>query len=150
MQLIRSIGAVPQYNKDKFGCAGICSLIIDVSMSFVPTLPRWELAAENIAVKIRWIGVLVGYLFVNLGPSDASRPVLNSILALGTVFTIADTAFSLKGGGWYKDLYSSGSKSEGGGSSKPASDAPAAATPSPSTGGTAPSHATNKKPDSKT
>lgn len=49
-------------------------------------------------------------------------------------------SFQLKGGGWYKDLYSS-SKSEGGGASKPASDAPAAATPSPSTGGAAPSHA---------
>ncbi len=51
-------------------------------------------------------------------------------------------SFQLKGGGWYKDLYS-GSKSEGGGSSKPASDAPAATTPSPSTGGAAPSHAAN-------
>lgn len=50
-------------------------------------------------------------------------------------------SFQLKGGGWYKDLYSSSSKSEGGGASKPASEAPAAATPSPSTGGSAPSHA---------
>src|SRR5256885_11548645 len=50
-------------------------------------------------------------------------------------------SFQLKGGGWYKDLYSSASKSDGGGSSKPASEASPAATPSPSTGGTAPSHA---------
>ena len=50
-------------------------------------------------------------------------------------------SFQLKGGGWYKDLYSSGSKSEGSGTSKPSSDASAAATPSPSTGGSAPSHA---------
>ena len=50
-------------------------------------------------------------------------------------------SFQLKGGGWYKDLYSSGSKSEGGGTSKPSSDASPAATPSPSTGGNAPSHA---------
>ena len=61
-------------------------------------------------------------------------------------------SFQLKGGGWYKDLYSSGSKSDGGSTSKPSSDAPAAATPSPSTGGGAPSHAANKsdppkKPD---
>ena len=33
---------------------------------------------------------------------------------------------------------------DGGGTSKPASDAPAAATPSPSTGGSPPSHAPNK------
>src|SRR6266540_1006424 len=30
-------------------------------------LSRWELAAENIAVKIRWFGILFGYLLVNLG-----------------------------------------------------------------------------------
>jgi putative FmdB family regulatory protein len=49
-------------------------------------------------------------------------------------------SFQLKGGGWYKDLYSSSSKADAG-SSKPTSDAPAAATPSPSTGGAPPSHA---------
>jgi two-component system, NtrC family, sensor kinase len=58
---------------------------------------RWELAAENIAVKIRWIGVLVGYLAVNLGPVVEHRPVLNAILALGAAYTIIDTAFSLRG-----------------------------------------------------
>ena len=57
---------------------------------------------------------------------------------------ISATSFHLKGGGWYKDLYSSGTKSDGGGTSKPSSDAPAAATPSPSTGGSPPSHAPNK------
>ena len=54
-------------------------------------------------------------------------------------------SFQLKGGGWYKDLYSSASKSDSG-SSKPASDAPAAATPSPSTGGSPPSHAPASNP----
>lgn len=54
-------------------------------------------------------------------------------------------SFQLKGGGWYKDLYSS-SKAEGGGTSKPSSDAPAASTPSPSTGGAAPSHAPSSTP----
>ena len=63
---------------------------------------------------------------------------------------ISRTAFSLKGGGWYKDLYSSTkpesksseSKSDGGGSSSssdsgssstPASSTPAPSTPAPST-----------------
>jgi len=54
-------------------------------------------------------------------------------------------SFQLKGGGWYKDLYSSSSKSDSG-SSKPSSDAPAAATPSPSTGGSPPSHAPSSTP----
>ena len=67
-------------------------------MSAVPlSAPRRELAAENIAVKMRWIGVLVGYLSVNLGPADPYTPVLNAILALGAIFTLADTAFSLRG-----------------------------------------------------
>ncbi len=58
-------------------------------------------------------------------------------------------SFQLKGGGWYKDLYSSESKSSpSAGTSAPSSDAPAAATPSPSTGGAPPSHAPDKsKPD---
>ncbi len=59
--------------------------------------PRWELAAENIAVKMRWIGVLVGYLFVNLSPSIEHRSTLNAILALGAAYTGVDTAFSLRG-----------------------------------------------------
>ena len=54
-------------------------------------------------------------------------------------------SFQLKGGGWYKDLYSSSSKADAG-TSKPSSDAPAAATPSPSTGGAPPSHAPSKTP----
>ena len=54
-------------------------------------------------------------------------------------------SFQLKGGGWYKDLYSSGGSSSGG-SSKPSSDASPAATPSPSTGGAAPSHAASPAP----
>lgn len=62
-----------------------------------PILPRWELAAENIAVKMRWIGVLVGYLAVNIGPIVEHRPILNAILALGAVYTMIDTAFSLRG-----------------------------------------------------
>jgi len=34
-----------------------------------PPLPPWELAAETIAVKIRWFGLLVGYLYVNIATS---------------------------------------------------------------------------------
>jgi signal transduction histidine kinase len=59
---------------------------------------RWELAAENIAVKIRWFGLLVGYLLVNLASQpDASRAVLNAILALGVVYAVLDTYYSLRG-----------------------------------------------------
>src|SRR5579885_2203097 len=60
--------------------------------------PRWELAAENIALKIRWFGLLVGYVLVNVDDlAGDRRPVLNALLALGAVYTILDTGFSLRG-----------------------------------------------------
>jgi two-component system NtrC family sensor kinase len=58
----------------------------------------WELAAETIAVKIRWFGLLVGYVLVNLHPQDLSRQaVLNALLTLGLAYTLLDTYFSLRG-----------------------------------------------------
>jgi signal transduction histidine kinase len=64
-----------------------------------PTVPsRWELAAETIAVKIRWFGLIVGYLLVNaIGQADAYRPALNAILALGVLFALLDTYHSIHG-----------------------------------------------------
>ncbi len=62
-----------------------------------PTLSRWELAAETIAVKIRWFGLLFGYLLVNLGDAGAHRGVLNAILALGVGYALVDTAYSMRG-----------------------------------------------------
>jgi len=64
-----------------------------------PTLASpWELAAETIAVKIRWFGLLVGYLLVNLleHPAD-HRAILNAILTLGALYTLVDTYHSLHG-----------------------------------------------------
>ena len=62
-------------------------------------LSRWELAAENIAVKIRWFGILFGYLLVNLslGDSGEHRAILNAILVLGVGYAILDTAYSMRG-----------------------------------------------------
>lgn len=67
-----------------------------VSPSAVPA--RWELAAENIAVKIRWFGLIVGYVLVNVSDlPDARRPILNAILALGAVYALLDAYYSLRG-----------------------------------------------------
>ncbi len=67
-----------------------------VSCSTVP--PRWELAAETIAVKIRWVGLLVGYLVVNVDdPGDERRLILNAILALGAIYALLDTYYSFRG-----------------------------------------------------
>jgi signal transduction histidine kinase len=58
--------------------------------------PRWELAAETIAIKIRWFGLLVGYVLVNVGrPADG--PVLNAILALGAAYALLDSYYSVRG-----------------------------------------------------
>jgi signal transduction histidine kinase len=59
---------------------------------------RWELAAETIAVKIRWFGLLFGYVLVNFGEQGVGhRGVLNAILSLGVIYAILDTAYSLRG-----------------------------------------------------
>jgi two-component system, NtrC family, sensor kinase len=62
-----------------------------------PTLSRWELAAETIAVKIRWFGLLVGYLYVNTAVPGDQRLILNAILALGAAYTLFDSLSSLRG-----------------------------------------------------
>lgn len=71
-------------------------LAVSSRLSTVPT--RWELAAETIAVKIRWFGLLVGYVFVNVAANTPQRrAILNAILSLGTLFTVLDTWFSVRG-----------------------------------------------------
>ena len=58
---------------------------------------RWELAAETIAVKIRWIGLLVGYILVNVDLSIEHYGILNVLLSLGALFTLLDTYYSFRG-----------------------------------------------------
>jgi signal transduction histidine kinase len=55
------------------------------------------LAAENIAVKIRWFGILFGYFLVNVGDAGPHQHILNAILALGVGYAVVDTAYSLRG-----------------------------------------------------
>ncbi len=59
----------------------------------------WELAAESITVKIRWFGVVAGYLLVNSfdRPAATHRPVVNAILTLGAMYSLVDTFWSLRG-----------------------------------------------------
>jgi signal transduction histidine kinase len=64
-------------------------------VSAVP--PRWELAAETIAVKIRWFGLLVGYVLVNVDPGASQTLLLNAILALGAIYALFDTYYSFRG-----------------------------------------------------
>jgi signal transduction histidine kinase len=69
----------------------------DASAGINRTSP-WELAAETIAVKIRWFGLLVGYVLVNVDEQPGRHVgILNVLLAVGAVFTILDTWYSWRG-----------------------------------------------------
>jgi two-component system NtrC family sensor kinase len=61
----------------------------------------WELAAETIAVKIRWFGLLVGSVLVNLNGPDLwygpRQAILNGLLVIGAAYTLLDTYFSYRG-----------------------------------------------------
>src|SRR5260370_23895789 len=59
----------------------------------------WELAAESVTVKIRWFGVVVGYMLVNLleRRAESHRPEMNAILTLGAMYALVDTWWSLRG-----------------------------------------------------
>ncbi len=71
-------------------------------MAVSPALPGlapspWELAAETIAVKIRWFGLLIGVVLVNIAHHPPQRQlILNAILALGLAYTLLDTWFSYR------------------------------------------------------
>jgi signal transduction histidine kinase len=59
---------------------------------------RWELAAEAIAVKIRWFGLVVGFVLVHgAGHLGDQRSLLHLLLTIGAVYTLIDTYFSLRG-----------------------------------------------------
>ncbi len=57
----------------------------------------WELAAEAISVRIRWFGLIVGWVLVNLIERSTNEPALNAILALGAVYACLDAWQSLRG-----------------------------------------------------
>ena len=57
---------------------------------------HWELAAESITVRIRWFGLIAGYTLVNVIGPFGNRPVLNAILALGAVYALVDTWWSMR------------------------------------------------------
>ncbi|MBA4032162.1 MAG: two-component sensor histidine kinase [Planctomyces sp.] len=58
---------------------------------------NWDLAAESITVRIRWFGVLVGFVLVNFVGNGHNQLILNAILTLGAIYAIIDTWYSLRG-----------------------------------------------------
>lgn len=69
-----------------------------------PADPRWDLAAEAIAVKIRWFGLVVGFLVVNLGSDTLHEPALNALLVLGLAYTSVDTILFFRGRVFLRDF----------------------------------------------
>jgi signal transduction histidine kinase len=57
----------------------------------------WQLPAEAITVRMRWFGLCVGYVLVNVLRRGEHQPELNAILTLGAVYALLDTIWSLRG-----------------------------------------------------
>jgi signal transduction histidine kinase len=70
-------------------------LKLETSLTSLPStdVPRWDLDAEAIVVKIRWFGLLLGFAYANAGHSGPNGLILNAILILGLLYTVADTWF---------------------------------------------------------
>ena len=57
----------------------------------------WGLATQAITVRIRWFGICIGYVLVNLIGDGHNRGILNAILLLGAVYALLDTVWSMRG-----------------------------------------------------
>lgn len=60
------------------------------------------LRAESITLRIRWFGLAVGYIIVNVASvfnesPSRNQPALNAILTLGAIYAIIDTWWSARG-----------------------------------------------------
>jgi len=58
---------------------------------------RWELAAGHIIVRIRWFGIVMGYLLVESRTGLANPSAVRAFLALGAGYASLDTAWHLMG-----------------------------------------------------
>ena len=62
-----------------------------------------DLAAESVALSIRWFGLVVGVLLANFGQSPHPLP-LNGLLALGLAFTALNTLVFSRGRVFFRDF----------------------------------------------
>lgn len=58
---------------------------------------NWQLQAESINLNIRWFGLIIGYLLVNIITPSPSRPYLNGILTLGAAYAMFDLIWHWRG-----------------------------------------------------
>src|ERR1700761_9279540 len=57
----------------------------------------WRLATQGITVRIRWFGICIGYVLVNLIGAGHNRGILDAILMLGAIYALLDTIWSVRG-----------------------------------------------------
>ena len=65
----------------------------------------WDLATESIVVKIRWFGVVMGYVLVQTRTGLHDPSAVRAFLALGAGYAALDTVFST---GWARSSSSAG------------------------------------------
>jgi two-component system NtrC family sensor kinase len=58
---------------------------------------RWDLATESIVVKIRWFGIVMGYVLVQTRTGLHNASAVRAFLALGAGYATLDLAFYLMG-----------------------------------------------------
>src|SRR3954453_17417626 len=73
------------------------TLVSDVGGMTVAERPGWDLATESIAVKIRWFGVVMGYVLVQTRTGLHNPSAVRAFLALGAGYAALDTAFFFMG-----------------------------------------------------
>lgn len=71
--------------------------MVATSAPAIPNGLTWQLPAEAITVRIRWFGLAVGYVLVNFLARSPNQAQLNAILALGAIYAVLDTFWSVRG-----------------------------------------------------
>jgi len=57
----------------------------------------WQLMAELITLRIRWFGLIVGYVLVNFLSPNENRAYLNGILSVGAAYALFDLVWHWRG-----------------------------------------------------
>lgn len=76
----------------------------DIQASATNPANRWDLAAGRIIVRIRWFGIVMGYVLVESRSGLANPSAVRAFLALGAGYASLDTAWHLMGEVFFKRL----------------------------------------------
>lgn len=76
----------------------------DIQASATNPSNRWDLAAGRIIVRIRWFGIVMGYVLVESRSGLANPSAVRAFLALGAGYASLDTAWHLMGEVFFKRL----------------------------------------------